>query len=73
MSKTAVTFDEVMENVGWAAKWEARGETRGEKRKALAIAKNLVNMGMPIETVVSATQIDPEKIKGLYGYQMSND
>ena len=63
MSKTAVTFDEVIENVGWAAKWE----TRGEERKAFSIAKNMVNMGMPIETVVSATQLDPEKIKGLYG------
>ena len=66
MSKTAVTFDEVMENVGWAAKWEAKGETRGEERKAFAIAQNLVNMGMPIEAVVSVTQLDHEKIKVLY-------
>ena len=49
---------------------EARGETRGEARGAesrgLEIAKNMVNMGLPMETVVSATKLDLEKVKALY-------
>jgi hypothetical protein len=65
-----LTIEKVFENVGWIAKWEARGEAkgeaRGEERKALAIARNMVNLGFPAETVVSATQLDPEKVKTLY-------
>jgi len=34
--------------------------------EAFEIAKNLVNLGFPIETVVSATRLDPEKVKVLY-------
>jgi hypothetical protein len=60
-----VTIEKVLENVGWTAKWEARGRAEGEKYKAFDIAKNLVNLGVPIETVISATQLDPEKIKSL--------
>ena len=55
-------LEKVFEEVGWIAKWEAKGE----ERKALAIAQNLVNLGLPVETVVSATQLDPEKVKALY-------
>jgi hypothetical protein len=57
-----LTIEKVFENVGWTAKWEARGE----ERKAFAIAQNLANLGVPLETVVSATQLEPEKIKPLY-------
>jgi hypothetical protein len=56
-----LTIEKVFENVGWTAKWEARGE----EHKAFAIAQNLVNLDLPIETVVSATQLDPEKVKSL--------
>ena len=58
MTDNIVELNDVFEETGLAAIWE--------ERKAFAIAQNLVNMGMPIETVVSATQLDPEKIKGLY-------
>jgi hypothetical protein len=44
------------------AKWEARGRVEG----AFDIAQNLVNLGIPFETVVSATQLDPEKVKTLF-------
>jgi hypothetical protein len=30
MSKSAITLEQVFEDVGWIAKWEARGEARGE-------------------------------------------
>ena len=63
-------LDRVFIETGWAAEWEAegeaRGEIRGEQRKAFGIAQNMVNMGFPIETVISATELDPEKVKMLY-------
>jgi len=65
----ALTIEKVFEEVGWIAKWEARGKAEGraegEKQKALAIARNLVDLGLPAETVISATGLDMETIKGL--------
>jgi hypothetical protein len=75
---SALTIEKVLEEVGWIAKWEAKGEARGEakgeargeakgeEQKALAIARNMVNLGLPVETIISATQLDPEKVKALY-------
>ena len=48
------------------AEGEAQGRAEGEEHKALAIAQNLVNLGLPLETVISATGLDPEKVKVLY-------
>ena len=58
MSKDTTTLDEVLERIGFNA--------RVEERKALKIAQNLVNLGLPMETVVSATQLELEKVKELY-------
>jgi len=66
MSRPAVSLEEVLERTGVTARAEARGEARGEAREALAIAQNLVNLGVPFETVVSATRLDPEKVKTMY-------
>ena len=66
MSDASITLEQVFEEVGWAAKWEARGEARGEGKKALKIAKNMINQGYSFEEVVSTTQLDPEKVKALY-------
>ena len=63
---TALTLEQVFERTGLAARWEARGEARGEERKAFTIAKNLLNLGVPLDTIVSATQLEPEKVKALY-------
>jgi hypothetical protein len=60
--KQKLTVDQLCENVGWAAKWEAKGE----ERKAFSIAQNMVKLGLPLETVVSATQLEPEKVRPLY-------
>ena len=62
MRNNELTIEQVFEEVGWIAKWEARGE----ERKALDIAKNLVSLGVPLETVVSVTKLEPEKVKELY-------
>jgi hypothetical protein len=60
--KSSLTFEQALENVGLTAKWEARGKVE----KAFAIAQNLVNLGLPFETVVSATRLEPEKVRALY-------
>jgi len=68
-------LDRVFIETGWAAEWEAEGRAEGEARGraegAFSIAQNMVKMGLPIETVISATQLDPEKVKTLY--QVSNN
>ncbi|MCL2832672.1 MAG: hypothetical protein FWD78_05845 [Treponema sp.] len=77
MSSTPKSFDEVLERAGLVAKWEARGEAKGEargeakgeERKAIKVAKNLINLGIPLETVASATELDLEKVKTLYQNQ----
>ena len=65
MGKTALSFDEYLEKTGITA----RAEARGGERKAINIAQNMVNLGLPIETVVSATQLEPEKVKAMYQRQ----
>jgi len=58
MSGVPITLEQVFEEVGLIAKWE--------ELKALKIAKNLIEQGYPFEAIVSATQLDPEKVKSLY-------
>ena len=57
MSKAAVTLEDVIERIGLGAKWE--------ERKALDIAQNMVDFGLPFETIISVTKLDPEKVKAL--------
>jgi hypothetical protein len=33
----------------------------------------MVNMGLPFETVVSATQLEPEKVKAMYKGTVSSE
>ena len=74
ISGATLTIEQVFEDVGWIAKWEARGraegeargEARGKEQNKLEIAKNMVALGLPFETIVSATQLEPEKVKELY-------
>ena len=61
MANEAQLLEDLMVRTGLAAKLEARGE----ERKALAIAQNMFDMGFPIESVVSATKLDSEKVKKL--------
>jgi hypothetical protein len=62
MSDLTVTLEQVFEEVGYAARWEARGEELG----AIKIAKNMIAQGLPFETIVTSTQLEPEKVKALY-------
>ena len=84
MSRTALpTLDEVLEEVGLTAIWEARGEARGEaigeargeakgeERKALEIARNMLNSGFPVEQAAALSGLDVEKIRALETAQSS--
>jgi predicted transposase YdaD len=70
MGEMPLELEQVLEETGWfarreaknRARWEAEGRTEG----ALAIAQNMVNLGLPLETVVSATQLKPEQVQGMY-------
>ena len=62
---TTLTVDEVFETTGFATRWEARGEARGEERKALDIARNMLNLGFSVDSIASATGLDLEKIASL--------
>jgi hypothetical protein len=66
MSRSTKTLDQIFEETGFAARWEARGKVEGEEKGRAEIARNMVSMGLPFETIVSATQLDPEKIRALY-------
>jgi hypothetical protein len=65
-----LTTEQVIRDSGLAAKLEAEGRAEGraegEARSRVSIAQNMVNLGLPFETVVSATQLEPEKVKALY-------
>jgi len=71
----APTLEEIFEEVGWIAKWKAEGIIEGkaegiiegEEHKALDIAQTMINLGLPFETIISATGLDPVKVKELYG------
>jgi len=62
MGKPAKSLEEVLERTGVTARAEAKGKAEG----ALEIARNLVSLGIPAETVISATGLDPEKVKAFY-------
>ena len=74
MKTEKLTFEKVLKDADWIDKWEvcgkvigaAKGEAIGEERKARTIAQNLVNMGIPIKTVVSATSLNPKTVKAMY-------
>jgi hypothetical protein len=59
-----------MTKFGLTAECEARGRVEGEARgqalKAFSIAQNMVNIWLPLGTVISATQLEPEKVRALY-------
>ena len=42
------------------------GRSEGETSRALAIAKNLLKMGMPIDKVVMTTGLTREEVEGLH-------
>ena len=78
MGEMPVELEQVLEETGWLARYEAKcearyeakcraeGESKGRAEGALAIAQNLVNLGLPLETVVSATQLKPEQVQTMY-------
>ena len=64
------SFYDFLEKEGIIAKAEAdlkaKSEAIGEERKAIDIAKNMIELRLPLETIVSATKLEVEKVKALY-------
>ena len=83
MSSTALTLEQVLEEVGFNARIEARGEARGvaigeargiakgeargQEVKAVEIAQNMLKSGFPVEQVAELSGLDIEKVKALTG------
>jgi hypothetical protein len=67
------SLEQVLEKSGLTALWEARGEVRGEARGEARgraegrreVVRNLIKLGVPIEQVAQATELDIETIKSL--------
>ena len=70
MRKNRPTLEEVFKGTEFEARIEARGraegKVEGKAEKAFSIAQNMVKLGLPFDTIVSATQLEPEKVKALY-------
>ena len=62
MSSAAKSLEDVLERTGFYARMEAKTE----ERNSLKIARNMVASGFPPEIVTSMTELEPEKVKGLY-------
>jgi predicted transposase YdaD len=66
---TELEFQKALEEVGFVAKWEARGEAIGEAigegRKALEIAKNMLDDGFSVEQTAKLAELDIEKVRAL--------
>jgi predicted transposase YdaD len=67
MSNSALTLEQVFEEVGWTAKWEAKGRVQGEERKSIRFAKNLLADGFSIEKTAKLAELDIEKVRALSG------
>jgi hypothetical protein len=79
MSDGVLTLDKIFEEAGLVAIWEARGEARGkaigeargeargEKKKAMEIAKNLLDNGFSVEQTAKLSGLDVIAVKELCG------
>ncbi|MCL2093966.1 MAG: hypothetical protein FWH12_07200 [Treponema sp.] len=47
------------------AQGKAEGITEGAEQKALEIAQAMVDLNLPLETIVVATKLDPQQIEKL--------
>jgi hypothetical protein len=65
MGKSKRTLEQMLEEVGLTAKWEAQGEAKGREQGRLEVAKNLIKIGLPLEQVAQATEIDLGTVKSL--------
>jgi predicted transposase/invertase (TIGR01784 family) len=70
-----LTLEEVLEEVGLAARWEARGEARGdargeargEARTKIQVAHKLIQKGWDSAEIAEATELDIETVESLMG------
>jgi predicted transposase/invertase (TIGR01784 family) len=48
------------------------GIIEGEKTKAVAIAKNLLDMGLPVDKIIMATELTLEEVQGIIKEKAQN-
>ena len=65
MNMQRLTVKQILEEAGWTAEWEARGEVQGEEKRAIKIARNLIPLGLSIEQIAKAAELDIDKVKEL--------
>ena len=62
--------EKALEENGYIAKWEAKLEAKlsaqTKAKERISIAQNLIRQGYSFEGIVSATELDPEKVRELY-------
>jgi hypothetical protein len=61
MSESVPTLEEIMGEIGLAAKWEARGREEGQRE----IAMNALLEGASVDFVQEITGLDTETIRSL--------
>ena len=73
MSDAVKSLDDVFVVTGLAARWEAKAEAKGAENKALEVARNMINFGIPLETIVAVTKLETETVKKLFMSKEAND
>jgi predicted transposase YdaD len=70
MRNGTLTLEKVLKEAGLTEKWKAEGkaegEARGEEKKALEIARNLIQKGWELNEIAETTNLSVDKIKPLY-------
>ena len=67
--KAAANLKTVLEDAGYNDKLKAEGRVEGrvegETRKAIEVARNCIEQGLPLKTVASVTKLSPKKVREL--------
>jgi hypothetical protein len=69
MRNGALTLEKVLKDAGLIDKWIAEGKEEGEEKKALEIARNLMQKGWTAQEIAETINFDAAKIRVLYGPQ----
>ena len=59
------TFEEVFTEAGLLPQWNAEAEAKGKVKGKLEVARNLLDMKMPIEIIAQAVKMPVEEIQTL--------
>jgi hypothetical protein len=57
-----VTLEQVLERTGLLAKWESKWEAKYKAEGKREVAKELINIGLPLEQIAQVTGLDIETL-----------